>query len=197
MVTCVLSKRERSGCANGSRQHYTQQQWRERSAKWLSVLSLAACSRYAKICNLFQRWINKLWNIVLEALNDQCEDLIGKTKYLQSSAGSAALGEARIASISAATAAKVSSGLLAYIWLFKCQFWFLIWLNSTCNDCLLLQLASKVEQAIWIAAGSKITADYRQRYRYTALALRTHPSLRTGLLQVLRCTVSFRVIFLL
>ena len=63
---------------------------------------------------------------MLEALNDQCEDLIGKTKYLQSSAGSAALGEARIASISAATAAKVSSGLLAYIWLFMCQFWFLI-----------------------------------------------------------------------
>ena len=46
------------------------------------------------------------------------------------------------------------------------------------------QLASKVEQALWVAAGSSITSDYRQRYRYTALALRTHPALRNGLLQV-------------
>ena len=46
------------------------------------------------------------------------------------------------------------------------------------------QLASKVEQAIWAAAGSKITADYRQRYRFTVLALRTHAALRAGLLQV-------------
>jgi hypothetical protein len=48
----------------------------------------------------------------------------------------------------------------------------------------LWQLASKVEQALWVAAGSSITADYRQRYRYAALALRTHPALRNGLLQV-------------
>jgi hypothetical protein len=48
----------------------------------------------------------------------------------------------------------------------------------------LWQLASKVEQALWVAAGSSITSDYRQRYRYTALALRTHPVLRKALLQV-------------
>jgi hypothetical protein len=47
-----------------------------------------------------------------------------------------------------------------------------------------MQIASKVEQALWKAGGNDINSDYRQRYRNAALALRTHPALRDGLFRV-------------